>query len=137
MSNHSRRLVTLAFFNILISIVLADRFQFGIREIYINTTSDWKEEDLVLGIGAVAPGRNVSNRAWDLGGNYTKESTIIRSDLVQEFDISANEPNFTVAFTIVNVHEDEASDTAFSKHHHSYSLQVSVFKDADIIYRNG
>jgi hypothetical protein len=108
-------LAHLLFTSLLSSLVLADRYRFGISNIAIRTTRDLREDDLVLAIGAVSNSAEIGSETFYLGGGHNSDEVIALNNLTQEITIDDRSADLSIAFGLVNIGDGPEIDIALRK----------------------
>jgi hypothetical protein len=85
---------------LLANLAFAVRFSFQIKEINVQVTRDFIEDDLVLAVASNTGSANLSSN-WPLG-SVESNDTITWNNLTQEVDVPATAANLSMAFGIAN-----------------------------------
>ena len=98
----------------LANIVLGGQFRFDISEIFVNSTLDVSEDDLLLVVVSNVETTS-TNKTWSLG-SVEVNSTIKWTNLTHEFETPDSQTNMSVAFGVANAPDADEQGTAGTKH---------------------
>ena len=97
------------------SLALAGQFRFDIPEIYVNSTLDISEDDLLVAIVSTVE-TTILNKTWTLG-SVNDNTTIKWSNITHEFETPDSHTNMSVALGVANApdaDEQGTTGTAYS-----------------------
>lgn len=98
----------------LANLVLSGQFRFDISEIFVNSTLDVSEDDLLLVVVSNVETTS-TNKTWTLG-SVEVNSTIKWTNLTHEFETPDSQTNMSVAFGVANAPDADEQGTAGTKH---------------------